>query len=211
MSVDLFTFLIAAFALAITPGPSILYVAAISLRFGTLAGIVSALGVNFGSYVLILAAAFGLYPILQSFPVIVALTEGIGGLYMIYLAVHIWPRCPVTARKIPTDSKADLRQMFTRGFITTMLNPKDILFYILFIPAFINAPEGGKAFLSLFLVLSVTYALIGIATKSLIAVFAGKAKELFASEKASAISYASSLILFALGVLAISKTLSNIT
>lgn len=63
----------------------------------------------------------------------------------------------------------------------------------------------------MFLVLSVTYALIGIATKILIAVFAGKAKELFASEKASAISYASSLILLALGVLAISKALSNIT
>jgi threonine/homoserine/homoserine lactone efflux protein len=207
--VEVYAFLITAFLLSITPGPSVLYVAAISLRFGTLAGIISALGVNVGSYVLILAAAFGLYPILQSFPLIVEIIQTIGGFYMIHLAIRMWPSKRLQLQKTPDNNGVDLRKLFVRGFITTMLNPKDILFYILFIPTFIDGSKHGTSFIYMFLILSFTYAFIGIATKSAIAIFSGKAKKLFASKEASVINYFSSFTLTGLGLFAISKAINN--
>lgn len=209
MSVDVFTFLLAAVALAITPGPSILYVVAFSLRFGTMAGLISASGVNAGSYVLILIAAFGLYPILQFAPGLIVAIQTLGGLYMIYLGYRLWPR-KVTAAKTLPDRPADSKgAIFTRGFITTLLNPKDILFYIMFIPSFIRVEETDGSFLFWFLVLAATYALIGFATKATIAIFAGNMKNLLSTKRSKTINYMSSVLLFGLGILIFSKAIMS--
>ena len=207
MSVDIFTFLLAAVALAITPGPSILNVVAFSLRFGTVAGLISALGVNVGSYLLILIAAFGLYPVLQFAPGLIVAIQTFGGLYIIYLGYRLWPRNVTATRALsnqPADSKGT---MFRRGFITTLLNPKDILFYIMFVPSFIRVDEGSDSFLFWFLVLSVVYAMIGFASKATIAIFAGSLKNLLTSKKSSNINYVSSILLFGLGIFLLSKAI----
>ena len=209
MSVDIFTFLLAAVALAITPGPSILYVVAFSLRFGTVAGLISALGVNAGSYVLILIAAFGLYPILQFAPGLIVAIQTLGGLYMIYLGYRLWPHNVTAARTLPNQPADGKGTIFSRGFITTLLNPKDILFYIMFIPSFIRVDDGNDSFLFWFLVLSVTYALIGFATKATIAIFAGSLKNLLTSKRSSNINYVSSILLFGLGILIFSKAIMS--
>ena len=121
-------------ALAITPGPSILYVVAFSLRFGTLAGLISALGVNAGSYVLILIAAFGLYPVLQFAPGLIVAIQTFGGLYIIYLGYRLWPRHASAARALP-NQPADIKgTMFRRGLLKTLLNPKYSLCYSMFVP-----------------------------------------------------------------------------
>ncbi len=100
--------------------------------------------------------------------------------------------------------------MFRRGLITTLLNPKDILFYIMFVPSFIRVDEGSDSFLFWFLVLSVAYAMIGFASKATIAIFAGSLKNLLTSKKSSNINYVSSILLFGLGTFLLSKaTMSN--
>jgi threonine/homoserine/homoserine lactone efflux protein len=187
MAIDFPAFVLAATALAITPGPSILYVAAFSLRYGTKAGIISALGVNAGSYVLIMFAAFGLYPVLQIAPGIVTAIQTLGGVYMIYLAYNLWPKKTAATAAFPDQVFEGNWKNFTRGLTTTLLNPKDILFYILFIPSFIAIDEGKSGFLIWFLVLAVAYAVIGLATKSLIAVFAGQMQGFLVSRDASVV------------------------
>ena len=209
MTVEIYTFLVTAFVLAVTPGPSVLYVAAVSLRFGSLAGIVSTLGVNVGSYIVIFAAAFGLYPILQNIPLVIEMIQAVGGCYMIYLAIRMWPSGSASVKGIPNNNHIEYRRMFTQGFITSLLNPKDILFYILFIPTFIQDSDDGESFIYLFITLSCTFAFIGLVTKISFAMFAGKAKKLFASKQASSINYIASLILCILGLSALNKAYHN--
>lgn len=205
MEIDLATFLIAALLIAFTPGPSVLYVAAFSLRFGTGAGLVSALGINSGSYVLIAIAAFGLYPLLQTLPGVIETIRVVGGLYMLYLAHGLWPRGPIAERRVPET--IDYRRTFTRGFLTTVTNPKDILFYLLFIPTFIHGAENDRTFMIAFVALAVGYALIGLVTKSAIALFAGTVRGWLARGDAHRLGYGSSMLLAGVGLYILGKGL----
>lgn len=210
MPIELYAFLVAAFLVAMTPGPSLIYVAAFSLRFGTAAGLVSALGVNIGSYVLITIAALGLYPIIQAAPQLVDIIQAVGGLYLLYLGVKMWPRKRNETPVEIEDAEASRTKIFARGVVTTLLNPKDILFYLLFIPTFIPVSEHDAAFLTYFVVLSVAYAFIGLTTKCAVALFAGTLKDRFATGGAAIVNYASALMLGALGLFVLRKAYSQL-
>lgn len=97
MNIELITFFTLSFFIAITPGPSVIYVVSYSLRYGAKAGIVSTLGINAGSIVAILIAAFGLSSLLAVYPNAIKLIEFAGGLYVIYLSSLIWPRGPASS------------------------------------------------------------------------------------------------------------------
>lgn len=210
MSVEFYAFLIAAFVVAMTPGPALIYVAAFSLRYGTVAGFVSALSVNVGSYVLILVAALGLYPVLQAIPQLIEIIQVAGGFYLVYLALKMWPR--KTAAPDPAlPPEAGYKRLFARGMVTTLLNPKDILFYLLFIPTFIPEPEGTASFLTSFLVLSFAYALIGLVTKCAIALLAGKAKVTLAPKGAVIVNTLSALTLGGLGLFVLQRAYARMS
>jgi len=185
---------------AITPGPSVVYVVSYSLRYGSKAGVISTLGINLGSVVAILIAAFGLSYLLELYPESIVFIQIVGGLFVIYLAAQIWPRSTVQkAMKLSTPEES-YGALFKNGFITSVLNPKDILFYTAFIPTFIPLEVTGSSYQSYFLVLAFSYMLIGFLTKSAFAVFAGSIKQALNSSKANILNYLSSLLLLSLGV-----------
>ena len=108
--------------MAITPGPSVIYVVSYSLRYGAKAGVVSTLGINLGSVVAILIAAFGLSYILEAYPATIVFIQIVGGLYIIYLAYQIWPRgssLQIDEQNIAQESYGNL---FKNGFITSLVN-----------------------------------------------------------------------------------------
>jgi len=137
------TFLVAALALNIAPGPDMLYVIGRSVGQGRKAGIVSSLGVFVGCWVHILAAAFGIAALLRSSPVAFNAVRYAGAAYLIYLGIKMLAqKTDLTSQQLKTES---LGAIFRQGAITNMLNPKVAIFFLAFLPQFIDASRGSVA------------------------------------------------------------------
>lgn len=146
-------FLTAAVLLAVAPGPGMLYVLARSLAGGKREGVLSALGTFLGGMVHVLGAALGVSIILAKSAMAFATVKYIGAAYLCFLGV----RMILDARKekanavdaIPDDvprSVAPARNPLWQGVATEVLNPKTALFFLSFIPQFVNR-GGGHVFL----------------------------------------------------------------
>ncbi len=137
------TFLIAALALNLAPGPDMLYVIGRSVGQGRKAGIVSSLGVFVGCWVHILAAAFGIAALLRSSPMAFNVVRYVGAAYLIYLGIRMLAqRTDLTSQQLKTES---LGAIFRQGAITNVLNPKVAIFFLAFLPQFIDAHRGSVA------------------------------------------------------------------
>ena len=135
------TFLFAAFMLNIAPGPDMLYVIGRSLGQGRKAGIVSALGIFVGCWVHILAAAFGIAALLRSSPVAFNVVRYAGAAYLVYLGIKMIVQRSNLAQQQPKP--ASLASIFRQGVITNVLNPKVALFFLAFLPQFVDAHRGS--------------------------------------------------------------------
>ncbi|NKB77724.1 MAG: hypothetical protein GKR96_11975 [Gammaproteobacteria bacterium] len=132
MNIELLSFFTLAFVIAITPGPSVIYVVSYSLRYGFKAGIISTLGINVGSIFAILIAALGLSSLLAIYPNAINAIQIFGGFYVIYLARVMWLSSLIANADGQSLEKENLtgtsdKELFKNGFITSVLNPKDIL------------------------------------------------------------------------------------
>jgi threonine/homoserine/homoserine lactone efflux protein len=134
-------FLGAAILLAIAPGPGMLYVLARSLAGGRREGLPSALGTFVGGMVHVCAAAAGISIILAKSAAAFAAVKYLGAAYLCFLGI----RMILDARKDQPISLADLqsrRSPFWQGIMTEVLNPKTALFFLSFIPQFVNRGNG---------------------------------------------------------------------
>ena len=134
-------FLGAAILLAIAPGPGMLYVLTRSLAGGRREGLLSALGTFVGGMVHVCAAAAGISIILAKSAAAFAAVKYLGAAYLCFLGV----RMILDARKDQPISLADLqsrRSPFWQGIMTEVLNPKTALFFLSFIPQFVNRGNG---------------------------------------------------------------------
>lgn len=146
---SLLLFLIATITLNITPGPDMLYVIARSVGQGRAAGIASALGIAAGCFVHILAVTFGLASLLMAVPAAYEIVKYAGAAYLIYLGVRtLISRRPKDAET--PIKEASLRTIFLQGAITNVLNPKVALFFLAFLPQFVNR-DGNFAAQIIFL------------------------------------------------------------
>jgi threonine/homoserine/homoserine lactone efflux protein len=134
-------FLIAAFALNLAPGPDMLYVIGRSVGQGRKAGIVSSLGVFVGCWAHILAAAFGIAALLRSSPVAFNVVRYAGAAYLIYLGIKMLAQ--KTDLSSPQLKAESLDAIFRQGAITNMLNPKVAIFFLAFLPQFVDARRGN--------------------------------------------------------------------
>jgi threonine/homoserine/homoserine lactone efflux protein len=135
-------FLSAAILLAIAPGPGMLYVLARSLGGGRQEGLLSAFGTFFGGMVHVFAAAAGVSIVLARSAVAFATVKYLGAAYLCFLGI----RMILDARKREEDiSLAEMprgRNPFWQGVMTEVLNPKTALFFLSFIPQFVNRGQG---------------------------------------------------------------------
>ena len=134
-------FLSAAFLLAIAPGPGMLYVLARTLAGGRSEGLLSALGTFFGGMAHVFAAAAGISIILAKSAMAFAMVKYLGATYLCFLGV----RMILDTRKEEAVSLADLsrrRNPFWQVVMTEVLNPKTALFFLSFIPQFVNRSHG---------------------------------------------------------------------
>lgn len=150
-------FLGAAVLLAIAPGPGMLYVLARALAGGRREGLLSALGTFFGGMVHVVAAAAGVSVILAKSAAAFAAVKYLGAAYLCFLGVGMI----LDARKDGAISLVELqvrRSPFSQGIMTEALNPKTALFFLSFIPQFVNR-GSGDVFLQYILLGTISVAL----------------------------------------------------
>ena len=142
-SARFFLFLTAAVLLAIAPGPGMLYVLARSLAGGKREGVLSAFGTFLGGMVHVFAAALGVSIILAKSAVAFAAVKYVGAAYLCFLGVRMIldARRESGAPAIP-DSSRPARNPLWQGVATEVLNPKTALFFLSFIPQFVNRGSG---------------------------------------------------------------------
>ena len=135
-------FLSAAFLLAIAPGPGMLYVLARTLAGGRREGLLSALGTFFGGMVHVFAAAAGVSIILAKSALAFATVKYLGAGYLCFLGVRMILDARRTEEDVPVAKLSRARNPFWQGVMTEVLNPKTALFFLSFIPQFVNRGAG---------------------------------------------------------------------
>ena len=147
---DLLLFIGSGLLLNITPGPDTLYVVGRSTTQGLRAGIVAALGIGAGTLVHISAAAFGLSAILAASAGAFTAIKLVGAAYLVYVGLSL-----AFSSSTPLDATplapASLGTVFMQGFLTNVLNPKVALFFLAFLPQFVESDAANKALAFLFL------------------------------------------------------------
>ncbi|MCK6541199.1 LysE family translocator [bacterium] len=141
---DIVLFFTATLLLNLSPGPDMIYVIARSIGQGKLAGVVSSLGIFAGCFFHIIAASLGLTALLETVPLAFDIIKYTGSGYLIYLGIRILNAGPPaegeTVRSMP------LWAIFRQGAITNILNPKVALFFVAFLPQFVNPHDPSARF-----------------------------------------------------------------
>ncbi len=167
-------FAVAALALLVVPGPAVIYIVAQSLDQGRRAGVVSVFGIHTGSLVHVLAATVGLSQLLVSSATAYTVVKYAGAAYLIGLGVRrILTRDRVAdddAPAVVVDPRSN-RQLFRQGVVVNVLNPKTALFFLAFLPQFVDV-DAGRVPLQI-AVLGVTFVLLGLVTDTVWALAAG--------------------------------------
>lgn len=178
-------FAAAALALLVVPGPAVLYVIGRSVDQGRKAGVVSVLGIGLGSMVHVAAAAVGVSALLASSASAFAIVKYLGAAYLVWLGVRTLRACTgltrgdrnpcrggardETAAAAPQHPAVPLAHVFGQGALVQVLNPKTTLFFLAFLPQFVDpalGPAGAQVVLlgALFVLLALlsdgTYALL---------------------------------------------------
>jgi threonine/homoserine/homoserine lactone efflux protein len=143
---DLPLFILSGLLLNITPGPDSLYIVGRSATQGWRAGATAAFGIGTGTLVHVLAAAFGLSAILATSAAAFTVVKMVGAAYLLYVGIsllrsHTKPTSEATTQTI---APASLKQIFSQGFLTNVLNPKVALFFLAFVPQFIDPAAANK-------------------------------------------------------------------
>ena len=164
-------FLSAALLLAIAPGPGMLYVLARSLAGGRREGVLSSLGTFVGGTVHVLAAAAGVSVILARSAVAFATVKYAGAVYLCFLGIRMIMDSRRDSNSLPANTVVRARNPFWQGIATEVLNPKTALFFLSFIPQFVNR-ESGHAFWQ-FLLLGTISVTLNTSADLVVTMFAG--------------------------------------
>ncbi len=169
---NLAVFVVAALALLLVPGPAVLYVVTRSIHQGRRAGLASVLGIHVGTLVHIAAATAGLSALLVSSSVAFTAVKVAGAVYLVGLGLWtLFSRRPEA--EVALGGERNLRRAFAQGIVVNVLNPKTALFFLAFLPQFVD-PEASHPAVQI-AVLGLLFALLGLVTDSLWALAAGTA------------------------------------
>lgn len=152
---DLPLFALTVLVLNATPGVDLVFTVSRTLQHGVRTGLAGAAGISAGCVVHALAAAFGLAALLAVSTMAFTVLKGLGAAYLVWLAVGMLRSALATPAARTTDAVAvvpvPLGRVFRQGLLTNVLNPKVALFFLAFLPQFIDAdaPHKTLSFLAL--------------------------------------------------------------
>lgn len=165
-------FIVASVVLLLTPGPAVLFIVARSVAQGRAAGLVSVLGIHLGTIVHITAAAVGLSALIVSSAVAFAVVKYVGAAYLIWMGIRtLMARNPdPDTPEVPAEP---LHRAFRDGFVVNLFNPKTAIFFLAFLPQFVDPARGAIHWQ--ILVLGLTFMVLGILSDGAFALAAGTA------------------------------------
>jgi len=167
----LLVFAAAALALVAVPGPNILYITTRSMSGGRRAGLACSLGVETGTFLHVTAAALGLSALLGSSALAFNLVKYGGAAYLVFLGVRALARREEASSPLPAAPVVPLRRAYAEGVLVQVLNPKVALFFLAFLPQFVD-PDRGAVALQI-LVLGALLSALGFVVNCLCAFAAG--------------------------------------
>jgi len=156
---DFGLFLATGILLNLTPGPDTVYILGRSIAQGREAGVASALGISLGSIFHTCAAALGLSAILATSAIAFGTIKWLGGAYLIFLGIKM-----ILDRRKQLSLPSNFRRRttlaaFRQGILTNILNPKVALFFLAFLPQFIDPASNMK--IAAFIALGLTFVTTG--------------------------------------------------
>ena len=140
----LLPFLGIAMLLSLAPGPDNIFVLLQSAMHGTRAGLTVVLGLCTGLLVHTAVVAVGLAALLAASAVAFTILKVAGALYLVYLAWQAF-RAPVGQVGTPGHAARPVRNMYLRGVVMNLTNPKVVIFFLAFLPQFVNPQQGHVA------------------------------------------------------------------
>ncbi|MGL4206749.1 MAG: LysE family translocator [Aeromonadaceae bacterium] len=148
---DLWLFILSGLLLNVTPGPDNLFIAARSLSQGWRAGMVASLGVCCGVFGHILAAALGLAALLATSATAFLVVKLAGAIYLLWLGVGLLRQGSAQGAQPECLPALRLSQLFRQGLLSNLLNPKVALFFLAFVPQFIEHDAQSKTLAFIYL------------------------------------------------------------
>jgi threonine/homoserine/homoserine lactone efflux protein len=167
-------FVAASLALTIVPGPAVLYIVARSVEGGRAAGLVSVLGIGVGGLVHVAFAAVGLSAILVSSAAAFSVVKWLGVAYLIYLGIGRFLARDEESSAV-TVEKEPLSRVFSQGVVVNVLNPKTALFFLAFLPQFVDPSRGAVT--TQIALLGITFVVLALCTDGLYALLTGSAAD----------------------------------
>lgn len=168
---SLLLFLAGAVLLLVTPGPAVFYIVSRTVGQGRAAGLVSATGIAVGTLFHVTAATLGLSALLLSSANAFRAVQLAGAAYLIFLGVRTLLRRQDDAPGSP-EAAHSLRRIFGQGVLVNVLNPKSALFFLAFLPQFVNPARGHITAQVLFL--GLLFAVMGLCSDSCWALLANQ-------------------------------------
>jgi threonine/homoserine/homoserine lactone efflux protein len=172
---DLALFVVSGLLLNIMPGPDSLLIMTRSATQGWRAGAMAVAGIGTGTIVHVLFAALGLSAILATSATAFTVVKIVGAAYILYMAWGLLRARPGTPAAIQPAAALPYRRIFAQGFLTNVLNPKVALFFLAFVPQFIDAAAPDKALA--FIILGTIFNFNGMLWCLFLAVFTAKASQ----------------------------------
>jgi threonine/homoserine/homoserine lactone efflux protein len=175
-----FAFCLAVTILILLPGPIVTLVVANSLSHGRRIGLATALGTGFGNALLLAAVAAGLLTFFSFLSEVFAIIRWAGAAYLIWLGLKAWRGQRAGALEAFAEPARSVRAVFAQGLAIGITNPKAIVFYIAFLPQFIdrNLPVGLQLF-----VMSSTMIVIALVSDSGYALLSSAVRGWFADPR----------------------------
>jgi threonine/homoserine/homoserine lactone efflux protein len=171
---DLALFVLSGLLLNIMPGPDSLLIMTRSATQGWRAGCAAALGIGTGTFVHIFAAALGLSAVLATSAAAFTAVKLLGAAYILYMAIGLLrSKRRTDSATLVTLPRLSYRKIFAQGFLTNVLNPKVAVFFLAFVPQFIDADAPNKALA--FIVLGCIFNINGMLWCNSLALFTAQA------------------------------------
>lgn len=148
---QLFIFIVAGIALNLTPGPDMLFTIARSIGQGRTAGIISALGIGSGAIVHIIAATFGISALFAYSATAYLVLKYAGAAYLVYLGIRSFRSGQPMSLSKKNGKPLAYSRIYWQAVVTNVLNPKVALFFISFLPQFVDPSVGSVTMQTLFL------------------------------------------------------------
>jgi threonine/homoserine/homoserine lactone efflux protein len=165
---SLLAFGIASLALLVIPGPAVLYIINRSVADGRNVALAAVAGLEIGNFMHVIAATVGLSAVIATSAAAFSAVKWIGAGYLIYVGIRTLATKAQAVNHL--NDPMSRRRAFTQGIVVNTFNPKVALFFLSFLPQFIDADRGSAALQSL--ILGTTFVVLGCISDSLFAILA---------------------------------------